>query len=67
MSILLNIVLIPVAGYVLLENSRLKDQVSDLSSSVDGLTESSVILEQQLNMSANQLDYYKELADYYSG
>ena len=67
LSILLNIVLIPVAGYVLLQNSSLKDQVSDLSSSLDKLTESSMILEQQLNMSANQLDYYKELADYYSG
>jgi len=67
LSILVNIVLVPVAGYVLLQNSSLKDQVSDLSSSLDELTESSMILEQQLNMSATQLDYYKELADYYSG
>jgi len=67
LSILLNVVLIPVAGYVLLQNSSLKDQVSNLSSSLDELTESSVILEQQLNMSATQLDYYKKLADYYSG
>jgi len=67
LSILVNIVLVPVAGYIFLQNSSLEDQVLDLSSSLNELTESSMILEQQLNMSMTQLDYYKKLADYYSG
>lgn len=49
-----------------MQNIQLRDQIGDLSSSVNELTELSRILEQQLNLSENQVEYYKELALYYS-
>jgi predicted S18 family serine protease len=44
----------------------LRSQIVDLSSSLNELTESSRALEQQFNMSTSQIEYYKELALYYS-
>ena len=67
LSVILNLFLVPLSVYVILQNVQLRNQITDLSSSVSEFTESTLALEQQLNLSANQLDYYKELALYYSG
>ena len=66
LSLLLNLMLISVSGFLLYQNYQLSDQVSGLSSSVSELTVSTMALEQQLNMSQSQLEYYKGLALHYS-
>lgn len=66
LSIILNLLFVPVSGYVLMQNIQLRDQIGDLSSSLNELTELSRSLEQQFNLSENQVEYYKELALYYS-
>jgi hypothetical protein len=66
LSIILNIFLVPLSGYVISQNVQLRGQITDLLTSFNELTESTMVLEQQFNLSLNQVDYYKELALYYS-
>jgi predicted S18 family serine protease len=58
--------MIPVSGYLFFQNTQFREQVADLTISFNEFASLTVILEQQLNMSESQLDYYKELALYYS-
>jgi uncharacterized protein len=66
LSVIVNILLASLSGYLILEKSQVNNQMTDYVSKINELTESTINLEQQLNMTVNQLDYYKELADYYS-
>ena len=61
-----NLILAAFTGFSLVESNRLKAQVDDLSYSYNELVESSRNMEQQLNVTANQLGYYKGLTEYYS-
>jgi hypothetical protein len=45
LSIILNLLFVPVSGYVLMQNIQLRDQIGDLSSSLNELTELSRSLE----------------------
>jgi predicted S18 family serine protease len=66
LSVLVNLLLISVSGFLFYQNFQLSDQVSELSSSVSELTGSTMALEQQLNVSQSQLEYYRGIALYYS-
>lgn len=65
-SMVINLVLAVYAGYTIGESRRLKDQIDDLTGSYSEVVESTKNMEQQLNMTMNQLEYYKGLAEYYS-
>jgi uncharacterized protein len=65
-SMVINLILALFAGYTYGEGNRLKEQISELSSAYSELVESTRNLEQQLNVTQNQLDYYMCLATYYS-
>ncbi|MBS7630905.1 hypothetical protein KEJ47_04935 [Candidatus Bathyarchaeota archaeon] len=62
-SILLNILFASLATHFLLENNQMQDQIVDLSSSYNQIVLSMKSLEQQLNMTMTQLDYYKKLVE----
>ncbi|MGB9622270.1 MAG: hypothetical protein ACPL07_00350, partial [Candidatus Bathyarchaeia archaeon] len=62
-SILLNILFASFMTYFLLQNNQMQDQIVGLSSSYNQLVLSMKGLEQQLNMTMSQLDYYKKLAE----
>jgi uncharacterized protein len=66
LSVIVNILLASLSGYLILEKFQFNNQITDYSSKINELTESTINLEQQLNMTVNQLDYYKDLANYYS-
>lgn len=66
LSIIMNLFLAPVSGYVLIQNLQLRNQNVNLSSALNEFIETTRALEQQLNLSASQVEYYKELALYYS-
>jgi uncharacterized protein len=66
LSVVANLLLAVYAGYTLEEGRRLREQIDDLSGSYSDLVESTKNMEQQLNMTVNQLEYYKGLAEYYS-
>jgi uncharacterized protein len=65
-SMAINLILALFAGYTYGEGNRLREQISELSSAYSELVESTRNLEQQLNVTQNQLDYYMCLATYYS-
>jgi len=65
-SMVINLILALFAGYTYGEGNRLREQISELSSAYSELVESTRNLEQQLNVTQNQLDYYMGLAAYYS-
>lgn len=62
-SILLNILFASLMAHFLLENNQMQDQIVDLSTSYNQVVLSMKSLEQQLNMTMTQLDYYKKLAE----
>lgn len=62
-SILLNILFASLVTYFLLENNQMQDQIVGLSSSYNQTVLSMKSLEQQLNMTMTQLDYYKKLVE----
>jgi len=62
-SILFNALFASLTTYFSLENNQMQDQIVDLSSSYNQLVLSMKSLEQQLNMTMSQLDYYKKLAE----
>ena len=66
LSIIANVILALFSGYIVQLNKGQKSQIDDLTTSLNEVVESSRLFEQQLNMSTTQLEYYMELADYYS-
>jgi predicted S18 family serine protease len=66
LSMVINLLLAVYAGYTIGQSSRLREQIDDLSGSYSDLVESARSLEQRLNVTLTQLDYYKGLAEYYS-
>lgn len=66
LGLVINVVLASVCGFFYVQNVRLSDQVAEQSSTISELSLRTMALEQQLNMSAVQLSYYKELASFYA-
>jgi len=66
LSLVVNVALASVCGYLFLQGVQLGGEVEEQASSIGELSLRVMALEQQLNMSASQLDYYKELAGYYA-
>jgi len=66
LSLVVNVALASMCGYLYIQSAQLNFEVSEQSSSLSELSLRVMTLEQQLNMSASQLDYYKELARYYA-
>jgi uncharacterized protein len=66
LSVVINVLLAAYAGYSLNQTNVLRGRIDELSDSYNDLSESSRNLEQRLNLTATQLDYYKGLAEYYS-
>lgn len=66
LSIMFNILIASFAGFTLWQNSGLRIEIDYLTSSHNDASETMGNLEQQLNVTKAQLDYYKELAEYYS-
>jgi len=66
LSLVVNVALASVCGYFYIQNAQLGGQVAEQASGLNELSARVVALEQQLNMSASQLSYYKELAGYYA-
>ena len=65
-SLVVNVALASVCGYLYLQGAQLGSQVAEQASSLNELSLRTMALEQQLNMSLIQLDYYKGLARYYA-
>ncbi len=65
-SIIINLLLAVYTGYIIGQSNRLREQIDDLSGSYSDLAESAWSLEQRLNVTLTQLDYYRGLAEYYS-
>jgi uncharacterized protein len=65
MSIILNLVLASLTGYALIQNNHLTNETADYATRLNDLAQSNMLLEQKLNMTFSQLNYYKELG-YYS-
>ena len=66
LSLVINVALASMCGYFYLQDLQLSGQVAEQASSLNELSLRTMALEQQLNMSASQLDYYKELARFYA-
>ena len=66
LSLVINVALASMCGYFYLQDLQLGGQVAEQASSLNELSLRTMALEQQLNMSASQLDYYKELARFYA-
>ena len=66
LSLVVNVALASMCGYFYIQNTQLGSQVAEQASSLNELSMRAMSLEQQLNMSASQLSYYKELAGYYA-
>ena len=66
LSIVLNIILALFIGYSYGVNTQQRGQIDDLTSTLNATTQSIRLLEQQLNMTNTQLEYYIELANFYS-
>ncbi len=66
LSLIINIALASAFGYMYSLNQRTSSEAAEYVSTLNQLAERTVQLEQQLNMSTSQLDYYKELANYYA-
>lgn len=65
-SVLLNILFASLTVYFLFENSQMQGRIMDFSTSYNQLVLSVKDLEQRLNMTTTQLDYYKKLVEYNS-
>jgi predicted S18 family serine protease len=66
LSIILNIALASSAGYLYFLSRSQGSLIDGLSDDVNELTESVNMHEQQMSMLNNQLEYYMDLANYYS-
>ena len=66
LSIILNVVLASLSGYLYSLNSSQGSLIDSLMDDVNELTESVNMHEQQLSMLNTQLEYYMDLANYYS-
>jgi predicted S18 family serine protease len=66
LSLVVNVALASMCGYFYLQSVQLGGEVEEQASSLSELSLRVMALEQQLNMSVSQLDYYKELAGYYA-
>ena len=73
LSIIANIALAAYAAYNHRQTSNWKNQIEEITESYSSLSEAytslagtSMSLEQQLNLTTTQLEYYKKLAEYYS-
>lgn len=65
-SIIINILLAGIGGYLYFQNQELNNDLSQQSLKINELTQSVFEIEQQLNMSTQQLEYYRGLTEYYS-
>jgi len=63
---IINLLLACFTGFTIWQSDGLRRRINDLSYSYNELVDSSRNLEQQLNVTRTQLDYYKEQAEYYS-
>jgi hypothetical protein len=66
LSLVINVALASACGYMYSMNQRMSGEAAEYVSSLNQLAETTVQLEQRLNMSISQLDYYKGLANYYA-
>jgi predicted ATP-dependent protease len=66
LSLIINIALASACGYMYSLNQRTSSEAAEYVSTLNQLAERTVQLEQRLNMSTSQLEYYKELANYYA-
>ena len=66
LSIIINIALASACGYMYSLNQRTSSEAAEYVSTLNQLAERTVQLEQRLNMSTSQLEYYKELANHYA-
>jgi predicted S18 family serine protease len=66
LSLAVNVILASTCGYLYLNNVQLSGEMTEQISSFSELSLRTMALEQQLNMSASQLNYYKELASFYA-
>jgi predicted ATP-dependent protease len=66
LSLVINVALASACGYMYRLNQQAASEAAEYVASLNQLSERTVQLEQRLNMSASQLDYYKELANYYA-
>ena len=66
LSLILNIALASACGYMYSLNQRTSSEAEEYVSTLNQLAERTVQLEQRLNMSTSQLEYYKELANHYA-
>lgn len=66
LSIIINIALASACGYMYSLNQRTSSEAAEYVSTLNQLAERTVQLEQRLNMSSSQLEYYKELANHYA-
>lgn len=66
LSIILNIAMASACGYMYSLNQRTSSEAEEYVSTLNQLAERTVQLEQRLNMSTSQLEYYKELANHYA-
>ncbi len=65
-SLIINILLATGGGYLYYQNQQINNELIDYAFKVNDLTQSVFELEHQLNMTQVQLEYYKDLTDYYS-
>ncbi len=66
LSIILNVALASACGYMYNMNRQVSSEAEEYVSTLNQLAEKTVQLEQRLNMSTSQLEYYKELANHYA-
>lgn len=66
LSLIFNVLLATGGGYLYYQNQQVNDELLNYTSKVNELTQAVVELEQQLNMSTVQLEYYRGLTEYYS-
>lgn len=66
LSIIINIMLAFFIGVTIKQSNSLRSRIDEISYSYNELIDSYRSLEQQLNITRTQLDYYKEQAEHYS-
>jgi predicted S18 family serine protease len=66
LSLILKMALALACGYMYSLNQRTSSEAEEYVSTLNQLAERTVQLEQRLNMSTSQLEYYKELANHYA-
>jgi uncharacterized protein len=66
LSLVINLALATLTGFVIIQNNKLINESSDYATQLNQLAQSNMMLEQKLNMTTSQLNYYKQLSGYYS-